>query len=91
MAFDRHDPATPTERWKGSIETVLEDGSFIGVIGPNHEDRTTLIEIPVVNITEEERSRVAHTIMFFADVEVVDGNVATVRGIELIEPEPLDL
>ena len=91
MAFDRRDPAVPTERWKGSIETVFEDGSFNGVIGRIYEDRTILIEIPVENIVESERSRVAHTIMFFADVEVVGGNVVTVRGIELIYPDPINL
>lgn len=91
MAFDRRDSAVPTERWKGSIETVFEDGSFNGVIGRNYEDRTTLIEIPVENIIETERSRIAHTIMFFADVEVIDGNVEAVRGIEFIVPEPIDL
>lgn len=89
MAFDRRDPAVPTERWKGSIETVFEDGSFNGVIGRNFEDRTTLVEIPVDNIIETERSRVSHTILFFADVEVIDGNVGAVRGIEFIEPEPI--
>lgn len=91
MAFDKRDATVPTERWKGSIETVFEDGSFNGVIGRNFEDRTTLIEIPVENIIESERSRVTHTILFFADVEVIDGNVEAVRGIEFIEPEPINL
>ena len=90
MAFDRRDPEIPTERWKGVIETVFEDVTFNGLIGLTYDERATLVEIPVENIVESERSRVAHTIMSFADVEVVEGNVVTVRGIEFIEPGPIN-
>ena len=90
MAFDKRDPEIPTERWKGVIETVFEDVTFNGLIGLTYDERATLVEIPVENIVESERSRVAYTIMFFADVEVVEENVVTVRGIEFIEPGPIN-
>jgi len=91
MAFDRRDPSIPTERWWGRIEEVKDDGSFNGLIGRSYDERTTLIEIPIRNVVESERSRINHTIMFFADVVVTDGEVKSVRGIEFIEPGPLNV
>ena len=96
MAFDKCDPTIPTERWLGQIRELEADGGFNGFIGPIDDEESldfepvNFIVIPLMNIIESERQRIARMALFFCDVELEAGDLKNIRGIEFIERERFD-
>jgi hypothetical protein len=80
-AFEASGEQTPTLRVVGIIEDLTEDG-FSGTIEDPDGDRI-LIEVPISNISDPEKSEVVPGRMFYCDLELTPTqDIARIRGFE---------
>lgn len=95
MAFDEHEPGISTERILGEVYEIDGHGGFSGWLNEAGEasgfNPTTHVSIHAESIAEAVQHRVVRGALFYCDVELLGEEVHTIRGIEFIESETMDL